>query len=60
MRSFFHNELVSRPGQSQGMLYKHRRNSFIHYLPESVRNPIPHLPLRPDQAQNIKITAIII
>ena len=44
------NPLISRPGQSQGLLYKHLRNSLIN----SLSHPFPPKALRRRNAQTVR------
>ena len=52
MLTLLHNtqEIFSRPGQSQGLLYKHLCNSFIH----SFSNPFPSTALWCRHAQMVR------
>ena len=58
---------ISRPGQRQGLLYKHLRHSFIHSFINSVSQPFPPTALRRchaktvrDRASSYKIDYVIV
>ena len=44
--------IISRPGQSQGLLYKHHCHSFI----DSVSEPFPPTALRRRHAQTVRVS----
>ena len=46
--------VLSRPGRSQGLLYKHLRYSLIHSFIDSVSLPFPPIALRRRHAQTIR------
>ena len=46
--------LISRPGQSQGLLYKHLCHSFIDSFIDSVSEPFPPIVLRHCHTQTVR------
>ena len=46
--------IISRPGRSQGLLYKHLRHSLIHWFIHSVSEPFPSRALRCRHDQTVR------
>ena len=48
----------SRPGRSQGLLYKHTRHSLINWLIKSVSHPFPLTALQRRHAKTVKVSSL--
>ena len=52
--------MISRPGQGQGLLYKHLRHLFIHYLSHSLALQRRHAQTVKDSSSSYKIDYVIV